>query len=887
MIDRTISHYKVTTELGRGGMGVVYKAEDTNLKRPVALKFLAAHLLGDKEVKARFRREAEAAAALNHPNVCHVYEISEVEGKTFIAMAFLEGEPLEKKIEAGPLKLKDALDIAIQTAKGLQAAHGKKIVHRDIKPANLMIGEDGHVTIMDFGLALLADRSKLTRLDETMGTVTYMSPEQTYGMELDRRTDVWSLGVVIYEMVTGQRPFKGHYDKAVMYSITNEEPEPMTAQRTGVPMELELLVNKCLAKEADRRYQNTADMVVDLETLSEKLKSGKSTILRTTNPEPGIPTAPAPNQTASPARTWLWPAVAALLAVVAIAQTFLALRTESGTTPARLTISLPPGQEITSSPAISDDGQIIAYTAQRGTDEPQLYLRHLDSFEARAVAGSSGAKQPFFSPDGKWVAFFAQGQLQKAEVTGGTPILLAEAAVPFGGTWNQDGTIIYAASLGSGLLRIPASGGPPEALTKPDGAAAGYAHAFPQALPGGRSVLFYIAGQTKGAAVLSLDSGQWQMVLPSTTTLWGPSIFDSSGGSTGRLLVIGQAAAIRAAPFDTAHPARTSADTSVLADVYYDVEYETRGWLAVSNTGTAVYAPGNPAKSSLVWVDQDGATESLGADQGVYREVTLSPDGTKAAVRQAGDFWIHDLQRGPRSRLTPTNTLNFLPLWSSDGGWIIFASNRGGEWDIYSQPADGSGSAEALLSRPYDQFPTSVLVDGTVLYHELNPQTGFDLWTLSPVGLSQEGLSQEGTTSPFRVTPFNERDAVVSPGPEGGPRWVAYSSDESGRSEIYVQSYPSGANRIPVSTGGGSLPRWSRDGRELFYITGDAVAAVAFRPDGSFGAPRRLFDKTNFFTSIFRSYDTSPDGKRFLMIQRDPGSVPRQLNVILNWADER
>ena len=262
MLDRTISHYKVTTELGRGGMGVVYKAEDTNLKRPVALKFLAAHLLGDEEVKARFRREAEAAAALNHPNVCHVYEISEVEGKTFIAMAFLEGEPLEKKIEAGPLKLKEALDFAIQTAKGLQAAHGKKIVHRDIKPANLMIGEDGHVTIMDFGLALLADRSKLTRLDETMGTVTYMSPEQTYGMELDHRTDVWSLGVVIYEMVTGQRPFKGHYDQAVTYSITSEEPEPMTGLRTGVPMELELLVNKCLAKEADRRYQSIADMVV-------------------------------------------------------------------------------------------------------------------------------------------------------------------------------------------------------------------------------------------------------------------------------------------------------------------------------------------------------------------------------------------------------------------------------------------------------------------------------------------------------------------------------------------------------------------------------------------------------------------------------------------------
>ncbi len=861
-------------------MGVVYKAEDTKLERPVALKFLPAHLLGDEEVKKRFKREAKAAAALDHSNVCTVYEIDEADSKTFISMALIEGESLDKKIERGPLKLDEALDIAQQIAKGLEAAHEKGVVHRDIKPQNVMVDSKGHVTIMDFGLAQLTQASLLTRPGQTMGTMFYMSPEQTQGSGTDHRTDIWSRGVVLYEMITGQQPFKGDYDKAVMYSILNEEPEPVTALRTGVPMLMEEYVGKCLAKEAGDRYQHASDISVDLRMLVEKLKSGRSTISRTTNPAPGIPTVAASDQTASPARTLLWPAVAALLAIVAVALAFLAFRPEPETTTTRFSISLPPGQEITSGPAISDDGRIIAYTAQLGTAESQLYLRRLDSFEARLVEGSSGARLPFFSPDGQWVAFFAQGQLQKAEVAGSTPVELAEAAYPKGGTWNQDDTIIYSGSLNSGLMRIPASGGTPEALTHPDGAANGYAHVFPQALPGGRKVLFTIWGQTMGAAVLSLDSGQWELVLPSTTG--AAPIYVSTSSATGKLLVVDLAAGIRAAPFDAAHPAPTSADTSVLANVYHELENEVRGWLAVSNTGTAVYAPGNPAKSSLVWVDQEGATESLGGDQGLYREVTLSPDGTKAAVRQGPHIWIHDLQRGTRSPLTTQNSHNFSSLWSADGQRVLFGSNRGGSWDIYSRPADGSRPAEALLSRPYDQFPTSVLVDGTVLYHEVHPQTGSSLWTLSPGGPSEEAMA-----SPFRVTPFNERDAEVSPGREGGSRWIAYASDESGRSEIYVQSYPSGANRTPISTGGGSWPKWSRDGRELFYLTGDAMAAVAIQPDGSFSAPRTLFDRTNFLSGFFRNYDVSPDGKRFLMIQRDPGSAPRQLNVILNWTDAR
>jgi len=349
-------------------------------------------------------------------------------------------------------------------------------------------------------------------------------------------------------------------------------------------------------------------------------------------------------------------------------------------------------------------------------------------------------------------------------------------------------------------------------------------------------------------------------------------------GSVGRLLLIGENSEVRAAPLDAAHPAPSSIENSVLNDVYYEVETESLGWLAVSNNRSAVYATGNPSRTSLAWVDREGKIEPVGTGQNTYREASLSPDGVRAVVRQGSELWIHDLRRGTRSRvLTPAKSSSILPIWSQDGTHIIYASNRGGDWDIYTQPADGAQPAKPLLQRPYDQFPLSILADGTLLYIEIQPKTGRDMWILSP----------EGKTTPLLVTRSNETQGQFSPVAEGGRRWIAYSSDESGRFEIYVQSYPGGGNRIPVSIGGGILPRWSRDGKELFYVSGDALVAVAMRPDGSFGAPRRLFDRANFlFNHRFNSYSVSPDGKRLLMIQRDAGSVPRQLNVILNWSGE-
>jgi Tol biopolymer transport system component len=851
-------------------MGQVYRATDTMLGRQVAIKILPDAFAADLERVTRFEREAKTLASLNHPNIAAIYGFEKSTGVHALVMELVEGEDLSQRIARGAIPIEEALPIAKQIAGALEGAHEQGIIHRDLKPANIKVRPDGTVKVLDFGLAKANDPAAgssssvsmsptittpaMTQAGMILGTAAYMSPEQARGKAVDKRADIWAFGAVLFEMLTGRRAFAGDDLTITLAAVVMNDPAwPTLAPET--PWGVQQLLRRCLVKDPRQRIRDMGDVRLALESANDA--------------------APMPARDDSSRLRLVW--ASAVVAVVSLGVGAFAIwnrPTAVHKTAVRLTIPLPPGQELTSYPAITRDGQTVAYVTRQGTDDAQLYLRDLSSFEPRPVTGSSGALQPFFSPDGKWVAFFAQGQLQKAEVSGGAPIRLAEAPNPLGGTWNDDKTIIYAAALGSGLLRIPASGGTPESLTKPDGAAQGYAHVFPQALPGGRRVLFTVWGQTKGTAVLSLDSARWDVVLP--TTGFAAGTFEATAGSAGRILLVDEAAGIRAAPFDTARPAPTSVDASVLTDVYYDVENESLGWLAVSNTGTAVYATGNPARTSLVWADREGKIEPLVKDQDLYREVSQSPDGLKAVVRHGLDLWMHDLERGTRIRLTSGTGSNFLPVWSGDGARIVFASNRGGNWDIYSQSADGSGPAEVLLKRPYDQFPYSMLPDGTLLYQEIHPKTARDLWV----------LSSDGKTSLVRGTSFSERSGQVSPGSGGGPRWLAYASDESGRIEIYVQSYPSGANRIPVSTGGGILPRWSRDGKELFYVTGDAVVAVAMRSDGSFGAPRRLFDRSTFLIDPrFHSFSVSPDGKRFLMIQRGPGSVPRQLNVILNWSD--
>ena len=959
MVGTTISHYRITEKLGEGGMGVVYKAEDTSLDRPVALKFLAPHLVSDEEIRKRFEREAKAAAALNHPNVCTVHEIAEANGRTFIAMAFLEGEPLEKKIEAGPLKLKDALDIAIQTARGLEAAHEKGIVHRDIKPANLMITGSGSkqlVTIMDFGLALLTDRSKLTRTDETIGTVTYMSPEQTYGADVDHRSDVWSLGVVLYEMVTGQQPFKGHYDKAVMYSITNEEPEPMTALRTGVPMELEWIVGKCLAKEADKRYRSTADMVVDVETLSEKLKSGKSTIVRTGAPAgTGTPAGPnveptsqpadaeaqhsapdvapqAPATSVTPGSTFgpyriiedlgsggesaayraedtqlrrsvtisvlpesaarraeqrqrlkvIGTAVFFVLAVVLILLSWTRQPAPSESASLRRFALTP--EDFRGEAVISPNGKHIAYLA--GTDQPTIWVRDLDREEPRELPGTAGARNfgLFWSPDSQFIGFAAGNELKKILLQGGPAITLCPlpAGGFWGGSWSPDGNVIaFSTALLPQIYEVRAQGGDPKLLFEPEQSEKALGNLRPWFLPGkatARGIVFTRGGLLTDTDIVfkNLETGEFSVLAEGGYPVFSP---------TGHIVYQRDVTrgGVWALPFSIEKLKPTGEPFPIVENVALPS-------VAIDGTLVSVDALGS-AQQQLVWLDRTGRKlGTIGQPQQRIQNPALSPDGGRVVVSgiEEGanqDIWVHEVDRALKTRLTFDPGRDLIPKWSRSGEEVVFSSGRAGNLDIFSRAADGSGEPASLVSTPRPEFPSDWSPDMKYfLYVAQYPETGLDIWYL-------ERKEQGGgfDSQPFLQTSFSEFLSRLSP--DG--RFVAYLSDESGRLEVYVRPFPQGGGKWQVSANGGNFHRWSKDGRELFYVEGETLMSVAVSTTDGFsaGSAKPLFARPGLAVGASSTFDVSPDGQRFVVVEdveseEGKEAKPPSIHVVENWFEE-
>ena len=510
---------------------------------------------------------------------------------------------------------------------------------------------------------------------------------------------------------------------------------------------------------------------------------------------------------------------------------------------------------------------MVAYAAGRTAGTSQLYLRALDEFAARPVASSAGAQYPFFSADGRIIAFFAGGKLRRASVEGGGATDIAAAATPWGGTFDADGRIVFTPGLNSGLWRVSADGGAPEQLTKPDGAAAGYAHVFPQRLPGTHDLLFAFWGQTFYSAVLSADTGKWREVTPPSRALAGVGVFAPGG----HLLGNDGAGGVVAAAWTPERTTPVSLDRPVIELVHWALSTE-RSWINVADNGSAVYVPGNPRDRHLVWVDRQGRVTQLPGDAGLISQGTVSHDGRRVVYGGMGSQWILDLASGSRTRL-----ISDVRSWH--GGWlpgderVVISSNKDGDWDLYTIAASG-GEIAPLLKKPFAQHPQAVAPDGAIIYLERQPATGSDLWTLTP----------DGRASPLVVTPFNE----TSPSVSADGRWVAYASDDSGRSEVYAIPASGQGRRVPISIDGGTGPIWSRDGHELFYRAGDDLMSVKVSTGDALvlGERKKLLDLSAYDSGYFHEFDVSADGQRFLLIRTESASRPVRLDIILNWIDE-
>jgi serine/threonine-protein kinase len=859
-----LGNYTVLEFVGAGGMGEVYRARDTNLNRDVALKVRPRAFALDADRFARFRREAQILAALNHPNVAAIYGLENSEGIQALVLELVEGPTLAGRITKGRIPSREALSIAKQIAEGLEAAHKRNIIHSDLKPANIKLRPDGSVKILDFGLAKALDAvdaggasvqsasvtsGSVSQSGLIFGTAAYMSPEQARGEPVDKRTDIWAFGCVLYEMLAGRPAFEGGDVEAILSRVLNHEPD-WSLLPAETPATIVQLLRKCLQKNAGRRLHDIADARIEIEDTD--------TALPLVTPRRRARVSPL-----------------ILLGVGAIALTAMAwssLRPESTSDippVKRLQILLPearPPANAWSLPrglgqllmAISPDGTRITYVLER-QGVLQLYLHELDKLEPAPIPGTEGAYGPFFSPDGRWVGFFAENKLKKVAVSGGEPIELSAAANASGGSWGTDGTILFAADEGRRPTKIPENGGLPQPIVM----IAQGSYRRPDILPGGKAAI--VSNPLLGVGVLSLETGEFRLL-----------VADAGGGRylPGHL-VFARPGVLLAAPFDLERLALMGPETVVLESVRTELEgVAPEPQMAFSREGTLVYAEGGAPRNSTrpVSVDRQGKVQSLGMPPRSYRNMKLSPDGQLLAIVIAdprNDVWVLDLGRGTLTQRTFGAEPNDVS-WTADGKRLVYGSRRNGR-GAFAVPREGAGEPEPFA---YGDFSPDGERVATV---RGGPTTGLDLWVHPVTGPRAQ--------QPFLRTPFAEAGPAFSP--DG--RWIAYGSDESGQSEIYVRPYPGPGRKWQISTGGGVHALWARKGKEIFYRNGQKfmAAAVNLNPEFRVEKARLLFEGP-YVLSGGQSYAVSPDGQRFIVLE----PVEKELepvthfNVVLNWFED-
>ncbi|MEO5741460.1 MAG: protein kinase [Vicinamibacterales bacterium] len=876
--------YEVMAQIGAGGMGQVYRATDTTLGRQVAIKILPDAFAQDAERLARFEREAKTLAALNHPNIAAIYGLERSSGTLALVMELVEGDDLSQRIARGAIPLDEALPIAKQIAEALEAAHERGIIHRDLKPANIKVRADGTVKVLDFGLAKGMDppaglspnvsqsptvtSPAMTQAGMILGTAAYMSPEQARGKVVDKRADIWAFGCVLYETLTGRRPFVGEDVPLTLSNVLQREPD-WDALPTDVPALLATFLRRCLAKDPRQRVRDMGDIRLALDGAFE-LAGMRGPAL-----EVRFDIAP-----------WQRPLSVAAIVLGAVAVSALTTWTFTRPAPAlpaavtRTSIVLPPTQTRTNfgrrGIAISPSGSHFVYVANQ-----QLYLRAFDELEARPMAGSeqTSPADPFFSPDGRWIGFFSlrDGALEKVALGGGAAVRLAAASSSYGASWGEDDTIVYAQD-GQGILRLSASGGKPEVLLAVE-APAGIHQ--PQMLPGGKAVLY-----TRCASSCFGPDG-WdaaQVVVEDLAT--GERTVAVNGGTDARYLPTGHLVyALRdtllAIPFDVSRRAVTGGPVLLVGGVSR-AGINGAANADLSRTGTLVYVAGGvEGTRTLVWVDRTGREEMIPAPLRPYYTPRLSPDGTRVVVfanDAERDLWAWDFARASLTRLTVTPTTETFGVWTPDGRRVVFASGRRA---LYWRAADGTGVVERLLEGSEGVLPMSISPDGTRLVYSRGPVRTADLHVLT--------LDAERRSEPLIVTEFGEWSAEISP--DG--RWLAYQSNSSGQDEVYVRPFPAVDRGLwKISTAGGDEPLWSADGRELFYRTQAGLMRVPLETTSGFtaGVPSLLVAGA-YFGGAGRSYDISRDGQRFLMLKaridpNDPLAGLTQIIVVQHWMEE-